>query len=452
MARRDRQQAASDRTVERAISRVRPVEECPPSAALRAFTGPRFAWAPPEEPTLVGCDAAATVTADGPDRFRTVRETGRALFRACSVAPASGVDGPVPDVARPRLLGGFAFHDEHRPDRPWRGFPGARFVLPRVQVTAGPDRTWLTVTDAGPEADAENAEAALERALGRIREAPRTPAPPPGIASTRRTPTRDAWRRQVESAVARIREGDLAKVVLAQALTADLRAPFRLADTLERLADSYPDCFRFAVDPGVGATFFGATPERLVRLDGRAVRTEALAGSIGRGATPEEDARLAGRLRGSEKARIEHDLVAEAVRDQVASLDADVRVGERRLRKLANVQHLHTPIEATLRGDAHVLDIAERLHPTPAVGGLPPAAAWRTIKETETFERGWYAAPVGWFDADGDGAFAVGIRSAVAAEETATLFAGNGIVADSDPDAEWEELQLKYRPMLDQLR
>jgi menaquinone-specific isochorismate synthase len=452
MARRDGQAAASDRVVERAISRTRPVEECPPSAALHAFAGPRFAWAPPEGPTLVGCDAAATVSADGTERFRTVRETGSALLEGCSIAPAAGVEGPVPEVARPRLLGGFAFHDEHRPDRPWRGFPGARFVLPRVQVVVGPDRTWLTATAAGSEADAGDAEAALDRAVRRIRGASRTATPPPGIASTRRTPSRAEWRRQVESAVARIRAGDLQKVVLAQALTADLRAPFRLADTLSRLAESYPDCFRFAIDPGVGATFFGATPERLVRLDGRTVCTEALAGSIGRGATPEEDARLAAELRGSEKARIEHDLVAEAVRGQVAALDADVRAGERRLRKLANVQHLHTPVEATLHGDAHVLDLVERLHPTPAVGGLPPAAAWQTIKETETFERGWYAAPIGWFDAGGDGAFAVGIRSAVATEGTATLFAGNGIVADSDPDAEWEELQLKYRPMLDQLR
>jgi len=120
---------------------------------------------------------------------------------------------------------------------------------------------------------------------------------------------------------------------------------------------------------------------------------------------------------------------------------------------LATIQHLQTPIEATLEGDRHVLEIVEALHPTPAVGGgVPPDAAWETIRDAEPFDRGWYAAPVGWFDAAGDGEFAVALRSGVASDETVTLFAGNGIVADSDPDDEWDEVQLKFRPILDELR
>jgi menaquinone-specific isochorismate synthase len=128
-----------------------------------------------------------------------------------------------------------------------------------------------------------------------------------------------------------------------------------------------------------------------------------------------------------------------------------VETDERTIRKLANVQHLRTPIRATLSEERHVLDLVEALHPTPAVGGLPPELALETIRETEVFDRGWYAAPVGWIDGDGDGSFAVAIRSALARERTATLFAGAGIVDDSDPDEEWDELQLKYRPILDEL-
>jgi menaquinone-specific isochorismate synthase len=198
-------------------------------------------------------------------------------------------------------------------------------------------------------------------------------------------------------------------------------------------------------------SFFGATPERLVRLRGRTVSTGALAGTTGRGDTPAEDEWLANELLGDGKNAHEHEIVADAIREQLAPFASSIATGERSVRRLATVQHLETPVTAELADDEHVLSLVEALHPTPAVGGLPPKRALKTIRETEPFERGWYAAPIGWFDAAGYGSFAVALRSAVAAGNEATLFAGVGIVADSDPDAEWDEVQLKYRPMLDEL-
>ena len=433
------------------VCRTRPAD-LSPWTALRAFAGPRVAWAPADGPAVVGCGVADGVSAAGPGRFSTVRERASSLFSRLEFAPAPGVEASVPATARPRLFGGFAFHADHAQGAPWTGFPSARFVLPRVQVATDGSTTWVTATTTGPDADAEATEAALESAIDRIRRTPETRAPPPGIANVRRTPTRDEWRGQVEAAVDRIDAGELEKVVLASTLTARLQGPFRLADTLARLSRSSPDCYRFAVDPGLGATFFGATPERLVTRRGDRVRTEALAGSIGRGGTAAEDDRLTRQLRETTRIRHEHDLVAESIREQLSAHAAAIEVGEVGVRKLGSVQHLETPIAATLREPTHVLELVEALHPTPAVGGLPPDVAQRIIRETEAFDRGWYAGPVGWFDAEGDGNFAVGIRSAVATAEEATLFAGNGIVRDSDPDEEWDELQLKYRPMLDQLR
>lgn len=433
------------------VCRTRPAD-LSPWTALRAFAGPRVAWAPADGPAVVGCGVADEVSASGPDRFSAVRERATSLFSALEFAPAPGVEASVPAAARPRLLGGFAFHADHEPGPPWRGFPSARFVLPRVQVATDGTTTWVTATTVGPDADAESAEAALESAIERVEGTPENWSPPPGIADLHRTPSRAGWRSQVRAAVERIDDGELEKVVLASTLTARLQGPFRLADTLARLSEASPDCYRFAVDPGLGSTFFGATPERLVTRRGEQVRTEALAGSIGRGGTAEEDERLTNRLRGSSRIRHEHDLVAESVREQLDPQAATVDVGEVGVRKLGSVQHLETPIAATLAEPTHVLELVEALHPTPAVGGLPPDVAQRIIRETEAFDRGWYAGPVGWFDAEGDGSFAVGIRSAVATAEEATLFAGNGIVRDSDPDEEWDELQLKYRPMLDQLR
>ncbi|MFB6161506.1 MAG: isochorismate synthase MenF [Haloferacaceae archaeon] len=414
---------------------------------------PRTLWDPSDGPLVVAGGAAATVEADGADRFAAVREAADALFESGNVHAGT-------EAACPRLFGGFAFHDAGSEQPPWGAFPGARFVLPRVQVTYTDRGAWLTVTAVGDDVAAT--PEAVERRLDRERERvtalpdPRPVADPPGVAERTRTTSREAWRRSVEAAVDRIRAGDLRKVVLAQGLEARLERPLATADLLSRLGATHPDCYRFLVEPGddrPSPGFLGATPERLVRLHGRTVSTGALAGTTGRGETPAEDEWLADELRADEKNAHEHELVAEAVRDQLAPFARGVRRGERRVRRLATVQHLFTPISATLDADAHVLDLVEALHPTPAVGGLPPERALETIRDTEPFDRGWYAAPIGWFDAAGNGEFAVAIRSAVvdADRRTATMFAGVGLVADSDPDREWDEVQLKYRPILDEL-
>ncbi|MCG1003052.1 MULTISPECIES: isochorismate synthase MenF [Halobacterium] len=427
------------------VSRSCRVADVSYRAFLAARDAPRIHWADPDGLELSGVGTAATVTAAGSDRFDAVREWASALF------DDTNHDGP--HVARPRLLGGFAFHDDHSPSGTWRGFPAAQFVLPEVQLASAGEETWLTVTRAGEDVDPTDVDAALADAREDIESLPamQPSGPRPGVQST--TPTSDeaSWREQVARAVERIEAGDLRKVVLATALRADLEADLDPRDLLERLRQSYPSCFRFLVEPTGDAAFLGATPERLVTLDDDGVETVGLAGSVGRGDTPEEDAELAARLRDSEKLRHEQRLVTDTIAAKLEEF-GDVTVGERSVRKLSNIQHLSTPITADVSADTHVLDVAEALHPTPAVGGLPPDAALDVIRETETFDRGWYAAPVGWVDGDGDGTFAVGLRSAVARDRTVTMFAGNGIVADSDPSEEYEEVQLKYQPILDELR
>ncbi|MFB6183734.1 MAG: isochorismate synthase MenF [Haloarculaceae archaeon] len=416
-------------------------------AVLDRGEHPRLVWAGEGE-TIAAHGSAAVVTAEGGDRFADVRAAADELFTGRDVA------GELPRAARPRLFGGFAFHDGDQQagdGSPWAGFPDAAFVLPAVQVTAVDGETWLTATATGPDDAVAAAKRRRERWRDRLTADAETATDRPTIVDRRPTPDREGWRRQVEDALDQVERGSLRKVVLAQALTLDLSGPPPVPSLLESLGETYPDCRRFLFAPDDGAAFFGVTPERLVSLRGRTVRTEALAGSTGRGETPAEDQWLAEQLRDSPKDAHEHDLVVEAIREQLTPFASSVRGGERSIRRLATVQHLRTPMTAELAGDEHVLALVEALHPTPAVGGLPPDAALATIRETETFDRGWYAAPVGWFDADGNGSFAVAIRSALARGETATLFAGAGIVADSDPDAEWDEVQLKYRPILDEL-
>ena len=429
------------------VSRTIAVEEPTFVPTFDALPAPRTLWSAPDDALVLGGGAAATLTASGPDRFTRVRTAAEELFNTGDVHAGT-------EAARPRLFGGFAFHTGACATEPWTAFPEARFVLPRVQVTVADNGTWLTVTDVGEGATSTAVEHRLEDERARLIGGELDESPPerPGIRAGRRTTTKADWRESVTAATDRIQAGALRKVVLAQAMEAQLSADLPRGATLARLAQTYPDCLRYGFETAGGnRIFFGATPERLVSLRGRTVETDALAGTTGRGETPAEDEWLADELLADSKNGHEHELVAETIREQLDPYAASIATGERRVRRLATVQHLHTPITAELAADGHVLDLVEALHPTPAVGGLPPGRALETIRDTEPFDRGWYAAPVGWIDAAGNGTFAVAIRSAVASERLATLFAGVGVVADSEPDREWDEVQLKYRPILDEL-
>ncbi|WP_408958696.1 isochorismate synthase MenF [Natrinema sp. 74] len=432
---------SADRPAE-LVSRSRELEDVSVGALFEDDAVPRVQWVAPSGLEIVGRGVAARFRADGPDRFDRIRTQASRLFDGIAH------DGP-PD-ARPRAFGGFSFYDDHEPGPPWTGVHAASFVVPQVLVSRTDDETWMTVLGEGDD----EAEDGLERWQERLTGGSRGQANDarPGIESTTRSTLPAEWTEQVEAALERIATGRLTKVVLAQALSVDLDGAVDVPATLERLGRRYPNCYRFLVDHEVDGTFFGAPPERLVSKRGDRVETEALAGSIARGETPDEDEAYAERMRADAKFGHEHGLVVDAIREQLAPFARDLTVSERTIRRLATIQHLQTPIEATLEDDRHVLEIVEALHPTPAVGGVPPAAAWETIRETEPFDRGWYAAPVGWFDAAGDGEFAVALRSGVATDGAVTLFAGNGIVADSDPEAEWDEVQLKFRPILDELQ
>jgi isochorismate synthases len=428
------------------ISRAVKIESPAFRAAYEALSGRRFVWATPDGSMMLGGGAAATVTATGSGRFSEVKTAAESLFASSDVRVET-------KTAVPRLFGGFAFHAASGEKSQWDGFPDAEFVLPDVQLTYSDNTTWLTVNATGLDATVSGVEDRLraerDRLAGLVAEA----APDrPGIGSIDRTTDRAAWRETVSEATSRISAGELDKVVLAQSLDADLNRETDVATTLERLRRRYPDCYVFCADPiRTDATFVGATPERLVSARGRSVETSALAGTTGRGETPAEDEWLAAELREDEKNRHEHELVVKAIQRQVAPFAASVSTGDLDIRRLATVQHLQTPISVDLSSEEHVLTLAEALHPTPAVGGLPPEAALATIRETESFDRGWYAAPIGCIDAAGGGDFAVALRSALLTPQNATLFAGVGIVADSDPAREWNEIELKYRPILDAL-
>jgi isochorismate synthase len=284
------------------------------------------------------------------------------------------------------------------------------------------------------------------------------------------------WKAVVHSLTREMRRGHLEKLVLARECRVRTPSPrllisasprprvppspappvsrspsFDVPLALKRLRADYPSCFVFAVARG-DHCFLGATPERLVRLRDGIVSTMCLAGSSARGATEEEDRRLGDALLASQKERAEHAVVVRALSEALADLCDEVApISTPVLLKVRNIQHLLTTVVGRVADGRTILDLVERLHPTPAVGGYPRETALRLIRERERLDRGWYAGPIGWLDARGEGEFAVAIRSALLRGPEASLFAGCGIVADSNPDCEYEESCLKLRPMLSAL-
>jgi menaquinone-specific isochorismate synthase len=249
----------------------------------------------------------------------------------------------------------------------------------------------------------------------------------------------------------------LSKVVLSRPLEVDLDGVLALTPVLRRLRAAEPTCTVFAM-PTPDGTFFGATPELLVARHDRRVTCHPLAGTVPRGTTARADADAQGRLAGSDKERAEHRYVVDAVADVLRPVCDELDVpSEPSLVAFRSVAHLGTRIAGRLaEPPPTALQLLERLHPTPAVGGTPRAAALEAIKAAEPDDRGYWAGPVGWADARGDGEWVIGIRSALLSPDTTSpptavlrLRAGAGIVAGSDPEAEAEETNVKLATVLD---
>jgi menaquinone-specific isochorismate synthase len=395
------------------------------------------------EVAFAGYGVAAELYANGADRFEVIRRELRTLF----------ADARINAPFMPRVFGGFAFQSDFTPQGIWSAFPSAYFVLPRYQLTHSGDRTWLTINACiGSEREAFGVECEFDALHSRLTKTPYRPTSIPKPTGISYPLTLDEWRTQVTSATSRMKAGQLDKVVLSRSSDITFDSPTNPLAALQRLQQRYPDTYRFLIEPLPNNAFFGATPELLTTIKGRSLTTAALAGSIKRGPTPSEDDTLAAQLYQNLKERHEHHLVVMALEDLLLPITSKLNVPEApHILKLSNIQHLYTPITGELNADYDVLQVVEKLHPTPALGGYPRNVAIDTIRASEPISRGWYAAPVGWMDAEGNGTFAVAIRSAVSKGSQARLYAGAGIVADSNPDREWEETRLKFRPMLDAL-
>lgn len=439
-----------------------------------AYGRERFYWSEPgpadEQVVIAGVGIAAEArvapildTDFLPDRkpgfrFLEIARQARQLFNNALILPAADDwDNPVngdwsKHPARPRLFGGFAFQDDFVPDNTWSVFSPAQFVLPHYQYVRSGSEAFLTINALlSPEDKVEDSITGLREALLARMETTfafdHRPISPTDICYPM-SPV--AWREIVDRATAEIKGGAMKKVVLSRVCEVRTGEPIDAAGLLGYLDSRYGDSYRFIFEPTPHHAFFGATPELLVRKTNNLVQTMALAGSAARGQSPDQDEDNAQKLISSAKNRYEHQLVVDTIRQQLDEQVADMIVPQQPVMlRLRNIQHLLTPIEGRLRNtDTGVLKLVRQLHPTPAMGGVPADRALAFLRRAEPVPRGWYAAPIGWLDAHGDGVFAVAIRSAVSQYARAWLYAGAGIVGDSRPDREWAETALKFRPML----
>lgn len=409
--------------------------------ALRAETlvdlepaGEAYYFAEPSGYEHVGLGAVRVVAARGPERFRVVSAELQSLFASLGE-----------DAAGLRLFGGFAFQTGRAASPAWRALGEARFVLPRLMYERSGEQARILLTFATRElGDAEVRAAALDlarRAMTAQHAARSEPLSAPLRVALDERPE-EPYLALVERGRAAIARGELEKVVLARRVELDLPRPVQSAQALTRLASIAPECLRFAFRVGE-TSFLGATPERLVDKRGRRFSTEAVAGSIN------NDEAASRRLLESSKDRAEQAIVVRELLHALEPLAAELeheRLPE--VQRLRHVVHLRTKIQGLLREPQHVLSLVERLHPTPAVGGVPTARALAFIAENETDERGWYAGPIGWVDASGDGSFAVALRSGILESQRAALYAGAGIMQGSDANSELRETRWKLQALV----
>jgi salicylate biosynthesis isochorismate synthase/menaquinone-specific isochorismate synthase len=442
----------ADRGRRTLVSVTKEVEVADPCAAVfasRLASERWFCWEQPDrEFALAGLGVAYEAASRGARRFREVAEECLRLGDHPIVEEPRGL----PAGAGPVWVGGFAFDPAGGSTPTWSSLPPASLVLPQVSICRRGERAFLTVNAVvRPGEGAERrAEELAARVAGLRLE---TPLPlldphPTAHAEIRSARPPREFEVAVEGATARIDAGEFSKVVLAREVIVSAGAAHDPAAVFGAMREQFPACFCFCCGTPEAA-FIGASPELLVRRAGASVSTVALAGSTRRSSDPAVDDHLGEQLLRSDKDRREQRIVAErivrALRPHAVWVEA---AAEPEIVRVANIQHLATPVIAQLAEPHSAIEMAGLLHPTPAVGGEPWPRAATAIAELEGMDRGWYAAPVGWMDATEDGEFCVALRSALLRDRVAHLFAGVGVVAGSDPAAELAETEVKLGALL----
>jgi isochorismate synthase len=453
--------ARVEEALRRAVARRRPVlasatielgSGVDPAATVFASRRADERWFVWEQPDRDGFALGTLGTAYAVDSAPAGDRFGAAAGE-CSELMRDAVIGEPPDrlAAGPVWVGGFAFFPDGGRDPQWASLPATLLVLPEVSLARTGDETAVTVNVICRTGD--EAGELLARALARVaglRDAdlPLADPDPAGGYDIASVASPHDYERAVAEAARLVRAREVDKLVLAREVRVGSGRPFNPGAVFDALRSGYPSCYCFCMGTPEAA-FIGASPELLVRRAGAVVSTVALAGSARRSADPAVDDHLGERLLHSPKDLDEHRIVVGTIERSLEPLSIWVAAAdEPAVVKVANIQHLGTPVRAQLADPRSVVELAGALHPTSAVGGEPWEAADPLVRRLEQLDRGWYAGPVGWMDAAEDGELCVALRCALLQGGTAHCYAGVGVVADSDPEAELAETELKLQAIV----
>lgn len=433
------------------VSEVHKIEKIDPyqffASGRELFLGERFYWKDPEGDTFItGLGICGQIQSDqGADRFFHVEKEWKRFMEHALIFNKyeAGATGPV-------IFGGFSFDPEKEKTGLWSKFPGALFHIPKYMLSIINGEAYFTTNVVCTQHDDASLfdKITSERELV-LKNSERIPEIEKLALEKVVEIDPETWKRSVEDVVSGFEEDQsLKKVVLARELRLHFANDIQAELVLSNLLTEQKDSFTFAFESN-GDCFIGASPERLVKKAGDSLFSACLAGSIGRGNSPEEDQALGHELLTDQKNMIEHQYVVDMIKEAMEeTCDEVILPHEPTLMKMKYIQHLYTPVIGKNRSGTSLLQLVNRLHPTPALGGLPKQAAVEKIREVEQLDRGFYAAPLGWLDYQGNGEFAVAIRSGLIQGKEASLFAGCGIVADSNAESEYKETSIKFRPML----
>ncbi|QPQ29555.1 isochorismate synthase [Lysinibacillus sp. JNUCC 51] len=414
------------------------------AAGEELYKGERFYWQNREKTmTLVGLGHAYTIQNNAKnDRFDAVEAEWKSLTKNCVKGQSE---------LQPILFGGFTFDPQNEVTGEWTDFPEAYFALATYQLVIRDDKAFVSIHLISKNEQAESQFEALRKERDHLIHAAQVKEvktySKPEITSYFE-PYKEPYLASIDQVTALIKQKKADKVVIARSLALQFKEQVSSPQVLSQIIHEQPESYLFGLERQE-LLFFGASPERLVKVENGRAFSSCVAGSIKRGKTAEEDEAYGQSLLNDSKNGGEHQYVVDMIAETFRENCIEMKIPDSpRLLKIRDIQHLYTPVEGQLNSEATILQLTKSLHPTPALGGVPRKEAMEAIRKYEPMNRGLYAAPIGWVDAEGNGEFAVAIRSAALLKDKAFLYAGGGIVADSEPQSEYEETLVKFRPML----
>ncbi|ANU25840.1 isochorismate synthase [Planococcus versutus] len=408
------------------------------------YTGKRMFWKNREKTfTLVGIGHAHVLsTNETTGRFDKIKKDWKNLSRQIVNEEQS---------VHPVLFGGFSFDPLNTKPSEWRRFPQAYFAVPTFQLVLKGEQAFISIhlitkaQESFKEFDVLRKKRDKLIHAAQVLEVDQYDKP---VVTERIELRKQEYMDSIERITTIINAKEVEKVVIARTVKLGFEEKFSPTSALYQVSNEQPESFLFGLE-AQEQFFFGATPERLVKVENDRALSTCLAGSTPRGKTIEKDTELGEALLQDPKNRAEHQYVVSMISEVFKATCSQLIVPKvPKLMKIRDIQHLYTPVEGNLNVSSTLFDLVELLHPTPALGGEPKLEALALIREYEAMNRGYYAAPIGWIDTEGNGEFAVAIRSALLDDEKAYLYAGGGIVADSTPESEYDETWVKFRPML----